>query len=569
MTPSERVPRRVLLPGVLAAVLSILWLALFLWAARRAPSNVARVHALLEWLCPLGCVLSMGILVLGILGQLLSLRGRFPPGWVRATGLFCILAASAVLRFAMIPRTERVYYDEHCYQQLARGMAAEGRLRLADYGLIDHGEYASKSWTYPHWPAGWPTLLAVYGKVVGGHREALPYLNFSLSLLTLIAVSGVAWTLWPHHKAWLFAAALYGCAPDNIIWSLTTASETSGALWITLSLLCAISFAKTTRKTWGYLLAGSVAVAVYTRNELVLLLPACTLLIVCLGGVPAARRALGPGTILLVLLLPYSLHLGVTLRGYDQYLLFEDAVFSVQHVGPNLLSLGEHLRQEPVALAILCLVAASLWTIRSKKVVLPLGAWLLSIVVLSSLHFAARYSYPGGSRFSLAWLPTACVLAGYSLSTVHARIGRFAHPRIAECLAGILFLLVLSWSALYARWSDQATSMPRTDVSFLRACMRGIPCGSLVVCSNPSVVIAEGVSSVSVYRLVENAAIYHDVVSRYSDRVYFYDCPTLSPVAQDEVGKAAIQQLLTTFQARILSEQTDQTGRRVFYQLGP
>jgi hypothetical protein len=329
MTASDRVSRPIPMQGVSVGVISVLWVVLFLWAARRIPSDASRVHSILEWLCPLGCLLSMCVLVLGIIKGLLSLRVRFWPRLEPGIELLCILSMSAALRLAVIPRTERLYYDEHCYQQLARGIAEEGRLRAADYAHIDDGEYTCGSWIYPHWPPGWPTLLAVYGKVTGCRHWTLPFLNLSLSLLTVIAVSGVSWTLWPGSKAWLFTAALYGCAPDNIIWSLTTASETSSALWITLSFLCAISFARTGKDAWGYMLVGSTAMAIYTRNELVVLLPVCMLLIVCLGGIRAAKQTLWPGGILMALLLPHSLHLGVTLRAYDQYLLFEDGVLPV------------------------------------------------------------------------------------------------------------------------------------------------------------------------------------------------------------------------------------------------
>jgi len=549
-------------------LVSLVWVILYRWAKHSNHADLARINSLLEWLSPLVFLLSMSVFVFGSIKRLRSMRSKLWAGSKNCTLLISILLVSAGFRLALIPCTERLYYDEHCYQQLAYGVAEEGRLRLVNSGIIEDDQYDCTSGVYPHWPPGWPTLLGIFWALTGYSRGALPFLNLTLSLLTLVFATAISWRLWPTSKAWAFTAACYGCLPDNLIWSLTSASETSSALWITLSFLCAIGYARTRRDISGTILVGSIAMAIYTRNELVILMPVCLLLVLSQGGLRAAKQIFWPGSMLITLLLPHSLHLGVTSKAYDHYLVIEETIFGLSHLHANLTSLLDHLAKEPVSLAILCLAFLSLPKLKSEKVILPLIIWIISIVFLSSFHFGARYSYPGGSRFIIPWSSALCLLAGYSLGSIHTWMNRPLARNILSSLVGLFFVLALIWSVFYGARSDRSTQIPRSDVSFLRNCLRDIPADSMVVCSNPAVLVAEGMSSVSLFTMMNNRTTHNDIISQYYHGLYLYHCPSLSP-HQYSRSNGTVEHFLASYQTRIVREQADSNGKRSFYQLMP
>ena len=354
---------------------------------------------------------------------------------------------------------------------------------------------------------------------------------------------------------------------DNIIWSVTTASETFSAFLVTLLILLSIYFAKTGLHVFEYMLVGSLAMAILTRNELIVLIPICLLIIIRLGSIRSAKNIIWPGIMLIIILLPQSLHFGAAVNTYEHDLSFETSVFSFQYLYVNLISLLEHLRQEPVSMSILCLSLISLLKIKTEKIIFPLILLILSIVFISSFHFGARYTYPGGGRFMIIWLPALCILGGYSLSLIHSQMSKYVKGNLHNYFGIVLIIFALYWSITYASKNDQSTMIPRNDISFLRNNIRNIPPKSVIICINPSVIIAEGVSSISPFYIMENETIQNDLQSKYHDCIYFYSCPSLLPINSNKRANELVEQFMATFRMTIIDEQHDQDGRRVFYQL--
>lgn len=548
----------------LAAGAGALWALALAWGHWRP--DRALMFSILEWLSPAACAASMAAL----LGAAILCRAHIG-GMVRAltrrqwAALLGILSAALLARLALVPATERVYYDEHTYLQIARGIADEGRGRVASYGVIEGDRYRCRIGSYPHWSLGWPTLLAGGLRLTGHSRTSAWTLNLLLSLATAVLVAWLGSALVPGRPVGLAAAAIYACLPANQIWSRTAASEVFAAFGAVLAVLCAVRFAETQDRRSGYLLAASLAVGVQTRNEMLLLLPACAALVGLVGGRRALREGLWPGALALVLLLPQALHLGVISRAYDPNLA-PGSGFGLRYVAANIASVAQYLRGEWVAL--ICVVLALVGASRKRIGKAALGLWLWALLSWLSpmIHFGGSYAFPGGERFVLAWLPPVALAAGAGLCALHYTLRRRCPPWLEAAVVSAAFLGVLWWTGGRAASEDRQTDVPRGDTAFLRSVLRLVPHDGIVVSADPPVIITEGRSAVFLPSVGCDPGLLAALAARYRDRLYFFLSPSSLP-EQWPGGGECKRRLLAALPPELLAEERTPHGVRALYRL--
>ncbi len=557
--------RRTHLGAIAFVVASGTWAVLFWWAhwGTREPATLV---TLLEWLSPAACGLSM----LAAAGTALACT-REVSGWLKPLGragwalLFGIVTATLVARLATVPATERVYYDEHTYLQLARGLADEGRARVASYALIEDRHYRCEIGSYGHSSLGWPTLLAVLLRLSGYARWTGAVTSLGLSLATIVLVALLALALVPHRPVWLLAAAVYACSPPNQIWSRTSASEVFAAFAATWAVLCTVRFAQEPSRRLGLLMAASIAMAVQVRNESVLLLPVCAVLAGSLGGRRALREAGWPAAITVVLLLPQGLHLAHVSRAYDPNLA-EGTGFGVRFVASNLDSLLQYLRSEWIVLGFLVVALFGASGARLGKAALGVWAWAACAWLAPLAHFGGSYTFPGGERFALAWLPAISLGAGCGLYLAHRAMTTWVPPRLLMAAWTAVFLAALMRAGPHAAVEDAKTGVPRRDCAFLRTALASLPQDAMIVSSDPPVVLAEGRSAVFLPWAGSDQARIEDVARRYQGRLYYFVSPSSSP-GQWRDGPECERRITSLLQAEPVKQSHTADGLRALYRL--
>lgn len=480
--------------------------------------------------------------------------------------LAVVIAIALLVRVIMVPATERVYYDEHTYLQLARGIAAEGRARVASYGLVGEKFYRCEIGSYPHWPSSWPTLLAGVMMLTGYARWTGRLVNIILSLMTIVLLALIAGVLFPGTYIWLAVSAIYAFLPANQVWSSTSASEVFAVFAATLSVLCAVRFAQTSSRRLGYLLAASLATAAQVRNETIIMVSVCGLIIYALGGRKALKTIYLPATVLLLILLPQGLHLGCISRNYDPNLMIGTG-FGFRFLASNAVSVAQYLYQEPVS--IVCLGLAILGTLKlyKEKITLPLWVWGLSIFLIPMFYFGGSYMFPGGERFVLGWLPAACLLGGVGLYALHLTLTHFVHKKLL-ILAWIgTFLFALFLAEPHAASEDKKTCLPRDDCTFLREVLHLIPNDSIVISADPPAVIAEGHSAVLITWLDTKLDRIQNLTARFPNKIFLFIAPSSTP-AQWPEGAECLHLLFSVFKAKVVRSQRISGGeQQVLYQL--
>lgn len=518
------------------------------------------VFSTLEWLSPAACALSMAVLLVAAIlcrariaaaARLLTRRQ-----WLALAG---VLSATLAARLAIVPATERLYYDEHTYLQLARGIAEEGRARVAAVGVIDARGYRCESGSYPHWPSGWPTLMAPFLRLGNYLRWVGPALNLGLSLATVVLVALLAATLVPGRPVWLAAAAIYAAFPSNQIWSRSSASEVFAAFGATLAVLAAVRYARKPDPRLGIFLAASVALAAQVRNEGVLLLPVCAVFVAYAGGWRALRASIWPFALAVLLLLPEAAQIWALSRVYDPNFA-QGSGFGLRYFPPNLTSLAVYLKADWMVL--LCLVLAFMGASRVRV----LWFWTACGVLPSLFYIGGSYSIPGGERFALGWLPPLALAAGAGLYVVHSSLSAFIGRRRLSAAWVVAFLGALLWTGPRVAAEDCQTEIPRADCAFLRAALRLVPEGGMVISADPPVVIAEGRSAAFLPWMGSDPGRLAELAARYRDRLYYFTAPSSSP-AQWPQGAESERRILTFFRPEVVTRETAPSGTRVLYRL--
>jgi hypothetical protein len=554
----------------------LVWLGVFVFARWLDPAPEC-LPALLKRLAPWAFLVSAAVVIAGGIldrwGPVETCRRLGARSWL---WIGALVAATLAARLATIPATERVYYDEHSYLQMARGIAAQGRVEVAVCATIGQGGYECREGEYPHWSAGWPTLAAGVMRLASFGRWIGPVVNLALSLATVVLAAIVAFTLLNDPRAVIAAAAVAACVPANLAWSRTSAPEVFAAFAATLAVATAARFPRHPSYGTGILLGAALAMAAQVRNELVVLVPVAGVFVAVIGwrqapqspwrgSCAAVRMAAWPAVLAVVLLLPQALHLGFVSRCYEPYA-GPGSGLAAQHVPGNLAAASDYLLHEPVAALCLALAVVALMMPATRGLVWPTWLWGLSVGLVPLFHFGGSYNFPGGERFLLAWLPAAAIGAGTALGRLWALVDRRVPVGMRTLLAATVVLAALLWGGPHTLAMDDQTSDVRGDCAFLRAALEQTPEDALIVTADPPAVLVEGRSAALVTWACCEPARLDDLSVRCPGGLYFYTSPSSLP-EQWPSGAQAWEQLAEWFLLEPVVVEWAPRGWRVLYRL--
>ncbi|MGB8293995.1 MAG: hypothetical protein WCG85_01065 [Polyangia bacterium] len=435
-----------------------------------------------------------------------------------------VLAVVAIARLVWVPATERLYFDEHAYRQMADSIVSEGRSYVVASGRIVAHRILAERPVYEHWPAGWPTALAV-AQGASGERGAGAALNLVLSLATSVLVALIAASQTTAGRLPLIAGSLHACVPAVALWSRTGSAETMSAFLAAAAVLFATIAARVPTLSAQVLVGAICALAAMTRNEFLVLLPAVLWIAARtpegfkVGHLPAI------GAIAAWLLPVQALHLGIVARGYDHGA--EGAGFSLSHMSRNLGSLGAYLSQEPVLLLLVLLAVPAL----RKRSAAPLVAWVVAAMAPATFYFAGSLAYPGGERFVLAWAAPCALLAAITVVSVERRWLRWSAGALRVSIGATYVVGCAMWLPAYSHSADEGVQVPRREIAALRRVLKHVPPGAVVASAFPFVILAERQSAES---LTDSDAARRlcALSRRHALGVYLWLGPTAGPDAR-------------------------------------
>ncbi len=435
------------------------------------------------------------------------------------------LALGFILVFFVAPRTNRIYFDEHVYQNIAQTIAWTGEAFMCNEGEAEYGEYRPFATEYNKQPNGHPYYLSFFFQILGVREWVAHFAVNCAYLLAIFSVFALVLVLFRDTTSALFACGFYALTPMVVIWSNSTAAEPTASALAALALFAAAAVRRSAE--WGTLLflAGTTALALQVRPESILLpIPIVLLLLTGQNRPRLSDPAIHWAAVALILFsLPGFLHLFAVRNeswgsGGDRFGL--DIFW--QNLSVNGPFLFKNLRYPLIftVFALFGLVLNRQWSSKLAICVWGVISWGVFL-----FFYAGSYNYGADVRFSLISAAPIAVLAGLGTSWASARITQWTTlpPRGVVLLLGLLVLIGWSGFLPLIRAEGQEAVDARFDVSYGRELAKLLPPDSIVLAHNPGMWLLWGKNSAQMSTATLNRAhVDNDFFNRYAGGVYLH-----------------------------------------------
>jgi MFS family permease len=421
-----------------------------------------------------------------VLGQLLG-RKRL------LTGLGLAILGYAACGLA--PLTNRIFYDEHIYMQIAQTIAHTGRAEYANYARVEYGDFSVIGAWVNKQPNGHPYLLSWMYRVWGA-SEAVAFTT--VRVVTALAVALLYFALalapWPLPRGAPIAAALcFAFTPLILWWGHTAAVEPTAAATVIAAFFAASLHARLRDPASGEsspytaaLLAATAAFAVYFRPESLMVFPVVAVMLWA-----ADRRFLEDRTtwaafaLSIALATPNLLHLWSVRT--EKWGATDGRRFDVAFLAKNLHSNAGYFIQGkwfPVVGTILALIGVGWLAFRNRRFGLGVVLWFAISWGIFVVFYAGGYYYGASSRYAVISAAPVALMMGIGASALFAPLRR-------QPLAwgGIGAVILMNWvtGLHFVPTLGRESNEARADVDFAREAAPKLPTGTLVISTDPCI----------------------------------------------------------------------------------
>jgi hypothetical protein len=438
----------------------------------------------------------------------------------RATRIWLLLLALAagLLSAFVAPRTNRLYFDEHIYQNIGQTMALAGRAAFCNEGQFVYDEYHPLRLEYNKQPYGYPHLLSVVYRAAGVREAWAQVLNNVCAMVAVLLCFGLARQLTGSDRAGLLAAASLLILPEQLLWCNTAAIEPSTACMAGLAMLTALWYCAQPSTARLALAVLCLAYAMYFRPEAVLLAPFFFLLILVVAPRQFAQPALWfAAAALLVLITPQILHiLAVRHEPWGS----TGAKFTPVVIWHNLSTNGWfYLTNVRFPLIVTLGAVLSLLRPWRRPATLVVLGWALVMWGVFLAFYAGSYDYGTDVRFALLSFIPLVVLAGIGLDWL---CSVRPWPWLTAWIVALLVLNGVQLLPLVRRVSQEGWAA-RHDVRYAREFARLVPPHALILTHNPNMFLLWGHSAAQMSLFTEQHDYFVNVLlPRHPGGIYLH-----------------------------------------------
>ena len=439
-----------------------------------------------------------------------------------------LLAAALVLVLFVAPRGHRIYYDEDIYSNVGQNIALDNRTGYSNYGTFEYGEYFNHWLAYNKEPSGWPFIQALAFKILGVHEELSFYINNLLYLGSIFLIFCIVRQICAGNiTAALFAALIFACTPDNIIWSASGAAEPAAVFFAILSVWLAMLACATGKKRHVLFLILTVPLAAQMRMESVLVtLLVLLLLLLVQPRLLTTRFFWGAGLAAAVLFFPQVLHLyamsGHTWGAQDMQ------TMGLDHFSRNIAVNGPYFflnREYPLPFTLLAMIGLIAGSVKIRWRFF-FAVWFLVFFGLFLFFYAGSYHYGADDRFALLIFGPLSILAGLGAAQlVRLLENSLSLKQAGQIATGLMTMAIMGSFAGFLpiiRQQGQEAWGARYDHQYALEFMEKIPRRSLVLTHNPSVFLLHGHNAIQTYAGRNNPDLIKQNLRKYNGHVYFY-----------------------------------------------
>ncbi len=395
--------------------------------------NKIIISDLAPWVVTAALCIVMGYLVTCIPA---CIRSWTRPG--RRTALFFLLVSvsiAAFVRFAWVPNTRRIYFDEDRYLMYAVSFARTGQelgIRLATPTKVLLGD------PDPGARVTVPTLHAWIMRLFGYNDTPLFTAAKVASTIQILLLFALSFLLFGSPVGAIVAACIYALLPITAYWSVTTNLDSYFVFFGMLAAIAALWYVKRPSLARSIFLCATITLLLFVRIEGLAFIPILVIAIVLRRReirAPLLQRSDIFAIAFTALLLGMRLFIALPL--FSQTWCCAEAtpleIFQIGYVARNIIPNIQTFVMQPEFPAILSLLAFVTlflpyeWTKKrlpslSGSARWMLVLWILFYFVIYSCYYAGQfYSFTfSGSygRFFLVLVPPIVLLAAFGLTRI-------------------------------------------------------------------------------------------------------------------------------------------------------
>jgi hypothetical protein len=543
------------------ALVAVAWLAaagaLLAWLSRTPPGVLQEHLKHLQFWSLEACVFLGLALAAAIVPALLRTVDRRD---IRS--LLILAALAAGLSLLVAPRTNRIYYDEHIYQNIGQNLSDLKLAQKCNDGSVEGGRLQCVSGEYNKQPYAYPHALSLVYRAFGVRPDAAFVVNAAVMAATVCALYLLVFTVFGNREAAFFAGLLLALTPEQIRWTATAAVEPSASLACVLALLAA---AHASRAGSALTLAGAAVAAAYAvqfRPESLLILPVAALL---MGR--RLRDELTSPTFWWVGLLFFGLvavHVAHLFSIRDAGWGTTDARLSLRYVMDNLRVNGKFYLADPrfppiaTLLALVGLCSRSFGAERASILL-----YFLLFFGIGLLFYAGSYNYGADVRYSLMTYPPLAMAGGLGAAGAARYLGVHLRQVRARDLVAFALGFQFLWYAPLVRATTDGAWAARSDVRFARSFVSDLPDDSYVLTHNPGMFHVWGTNAGQMSAIVINPRYLDLLAGRYRGGIYLHWNFWCN--AQDAVQRDLCDKALGTAAVDMVHEYRERDQRFAFY----
>lgn len=480
------------------------------------------------------------------------------------------LAVGSLLAVWLIPpRTNRIYFDEHIYENIGQTIAVTGEAWMCNEGEAEYGNYKPFAKEYNKQPNGLPFYLSLFYDVFGISEWSAHLADNVALLIGVMAVFFAGYLLFSSEIAGLFAGLLYLLTPMNLIWSATVAVEPAAAAFSALAIAATALYVREPSASTATLWGSATGLSLFYRPESICIIaPALLIVLLYRRREIFEPRFFGGLAVLAICTVIELLHLyavrnegwGTTGERFSWNAFYENFLVNVPYLYYN--------ERYPVFFTVLALIGSL--SIAPWRALLPLWLWFGYSFGVFLFFYAGSFNYGADVRFSMISAAPLSLLGGFGASVVLTLLGKFGRIKesgfsLTPFVAGAIFLAWIPFLPLIRMIGMEAADA-RIDVDAMRDFAKELPNESVVLSHTPTAWLMLGRNSLQSSNAMYNKPhVDDDLFRRYTGGVFFHFgawCNYDNPTQQQFCTK-----ILQSYYLKTVDERRYGNKRYILYQM--
>ena len=465
-----------------------------------------------------------------------------------------------------VPETNRVYFDEHIYENIGQLISTTGEALMVNEGAIRQGKLFAKAREYNKQPNGYPVYLSFFYQFLDVNEPTAFWAVNVAYFLSILTLFGISYLLFHSELGALFTALCFAMTPMVLRFANSAAVELPTVLFSTLAIYTAILYRNAPSLWTGASMVGGLAYAFQMRGESpLILLPALVILLPIFKSELKQNRFYVLLPALTALLIPLFLHI-LSFRNHswgsgtgDKFSL--DAF--KMNIGMNVPFYFTNIRF-PLAFTVFAIAGFFINDKKNKTELAAITLWFIYSFGIFLFFYAGGYNYGIDVRYSNISAPPLALLTGYGAHSLIRWLR--SNTSLPPFVPAVLLL-----AALFGSWAftlpeitllGQEARQARFDTEFARVMRQNMPADSFVFSHNPGMWLVFGQSaaqSSNLSYLLDQPLQARNQIrewrNSYPGGLFFhwnFWCNTM-----DRVQVAFCQRILDGFKHKKVFEQTD------------